>query len=384
MRRLRNRRGVTLILMAVSLVVLIGVAAFAVDFGQMYLYRSQLHAASDAAALAGVERLAKKDFVGAADTGVVYGQLHRVANTTAGITAANVIPGSWNFATSGPFIPAPGGDWTRVENNAVQATTNYTASYGFGRIFGATTRARGATSVAWIGYVGGTECVRPWAMPYQMLLEQLYGAAAPANPYNPSYNLSAMDVQNLAAATSANNILLKIGSASQSVVNGNFYGVALPPQEYANGTQGNPWSGGNDYENGIKQSCQYVRNMMVAQGGSPTIGPNDWLAGENGNMIGPTVQAVRSLCGITTNATVFPCNPPVALKIAIWDTFGDAPNFPSGCGNRCYHVKYIGFFMVTGMTDTPSDGVTGYFSSLTTSGVLSGVPGPLRKLALVQ
>ena len=150
MRRLRNRRGVTLILMAVSLVVLIGVAAFAVDFGQMYLYRSQLHAASDAAALAGVERLAKKDFVGAADTGVVYGQLHKVANTTAGITAANVIPGSWNFATSGPFIPAPGGDWTRVENNAVQATTNYTASYGFGRIFGATTRARGATSVAWI------------------------------------------------------------------------------------------------------------------------------------------------------------------------------------------------------------------------------------------
>ena len=48
--KLENRRGVTLVLMAFMLTVLIGSAAFAVDFGRMYLYRTQLHAASDAAA----------------------------------------------------------------------------------------------------------------------------------------------------------------------------------------------------------------------------------------------------------------------------------------------------------------------------------------------
>src|SRR5207249_7738044 len=55
--RQRNRRGFTLILAALMMTILIGAAAFAVDFGRMYLYRNQLHAATDAAALAAAFRV---------------------------------------------------------------------------------------------------------------------------------------------------------------------------------------------------------------------------------------------------------------------------------------------------------------------------------------
>lgn len=293
-----------------------------------------------------------------------------------------------------PFTPAAGGSWTASTNNAVQATSRYAANYRFGQLFGFSTRMRTATSIAAVGSVGSTDCIRPWAVPYQTMLDILY---PPANTVSAAtYNLTSADVVRLAAMTTANNFFLKIGSASSGVVSGNFYGVRLPPILYANGTVGNPWSGGNNYSNALGYTCAQLASAMAGQSTNPNIGIGDWLQAENGNMAGPTGQGVAALCqtagnGGTTpanasgNAT-FTCNVPVSIKMTMWATSGNAPGV-SGCGGACFLVKYIGVFAVTGYTKgtgSNPDGVTGYFSALVTSGQFSGTPGPVKRIALVQ
>jgi hypothetical protein len=70
----------------------------------------------------------------------------------------------------------------------------------------------------------------------------------------------------------------------------------------------------------------------------------------------------------------------------MWASYGDAPG-TTGCGGKCFLIKYLGVFAVTGYTKATGgnpDGVTGYFSSLLSSGSFSGAPGPIKKIALVQ
>ncbi len=54
--KLSNRKGFTLILSALLIFVFLGAAVMAVDVGHMQLRRADVHAASDAAALAGIEK----------------------------------------------------------------------------------------------------------------------------------------------------------------------------------------------------------------------------------------------------------------------------------------------------------------------------------------
>ena len=57
MRRVEHRRGAVIVLVAVALAVLIGVAALSVDGGHLYQSRRKLQTAADAAAEAGAIEL---------------------------------------------------------------------------------------------------------------------------------------------------------------------------------------------------------------------------------------------------------------------------------------------------------------------------------------
>ena len=56
------------------------------------------------------------------------------------------------------------------------------------------------------------------------------------------------------------------------------------------------------------------------------------------------------------------------------------------CTPRCFQVKIVGVFVVTGFTKSPSgdDGIIGYFSAIASSGTLSATPTPIQKIALVK
>jgi hypothetical protein len=348
-------------MVSLLLVILVGVTAIAIDFGRMYLFRTQLHTSSDAAAMAGALRVLAGDATGAVDTSVAYGTSHQVDQSWAAMTHADVVPGTWDWQTS-TFTPAPGLSWTSSAVNAVQATARYNAPFTFGRIFGYASRARQATSIAAVGSVGATDCVRPFAIPYAVLLEVLYPGAAPPV----TYDLTVADVARLRTLTIANEILLKVGDSGQSPVPGNFYAVRLPPVQYANGESGDPWHGANSYRNAIGASCDQLPYV---------VGVGDWLQAEQGNMVGPTRDGVATLCGVAGGQS-FRCSPPVAVKIAIWDVASRsiAPHYS-------FRVKYVGAFFVTGFS---KDGVTGYFQSIASTGSFTPEPGPLSKVALVR
>ena len=50
---------------------------------------------------------------------------------------------------------------------------NFTGTYNFGRFFGFNTRVLYDTAVAIRGSVNTSTCIRPWAIPYQALLDVL-------------------------------------------------------------------------------------------------------------------------------------------------------------------------------------------------------------------
>ena len=378
MNRFKNRRGATMILVGVSLVALVGVMALAIDMGRMYLFRAQVHVSSDAAALAGAERLLREQYAGAADTAVAYGQLNLVDGATPAISTADIEPGVWQ---GGNFTPT--GSWSSA-SNAVRATSRYTATYRFGRIMGLTTRLRLARSVAAIGSASGTACARPLAVPYQRLLDARYGDGVKDAL---TYALTAEDIEWF-----SNNhvpILLKSGNSNANIVNGNFYGMRLPPQVYADGVMGNPWSGADDFGHALSATCDDLAVRIQNAGGRPYVSVGDWMRGENGNMVNKARDAIAALCranggieppGGTGNKS-FTCNVPTRLIIAMWDVSGDAPG-TNACGNKCFRVKAVGAFYVTEYVK--DEGVRGYFSDVVAQGAFSPFPGLIKRIALVQ
>ena len=370
--RLKGRRGVTLVLTASMMTGLLIAVGFAVDMSRMYLYRTELQSAADAAALAGVITLSSGGGATAINDALDYNQRNKVGDSIRTLVAGDIYPGNWSLANVWSDRA-----WTDADANAVKVTTRYPGSFTFGKLAGLTTKNLTATAIAVHGSVGKDKCVRPWAVPYVLMLQKIF-APNPA-PDPTTYNLTDADVAKLRTMTAADWVDLKVGDSKDVINSGNFYGVELPPQEYANGTAGSPWSGGSNYTTAISTSCENLASMM---GSNPFVGVGDWLAPENGNMKTPTKKAVQDLCGITNPAV--DCTTPVRVIIALWDQSGDAPHFNSGCGGKCFHVKYMGVFYVTGYNES-TDAVKGFFQTMSDpGGGFVAAPGPVGKNALVR
>jgi Flp pilus assembly protein TadG len=138
------QRGQVLALCAVFLVVLMGMAAAAIDVGSWYLARRQVQSAADSAALAGASQLA-------------------VSWSSAASTAAA------NYATNGKS-----GDsvtyqntTTLASNDTVKVTASRTAPGFFSKVFGVNTMKLTATASATIksySKIISTGQVMPWAV----------------------------------------------------------------------------------------------------------------------------------------------------------------------------------------------------------------------------
>ncbi|HLB09471.1 MAG TPA: hypothetical protein VK617_08040, partial [Gemmatimonadaceae bacterium] len=114
------------------------------------------------------------------------------------------------------------------------------------------------------------------------------------------------------------------------------------------------------------------------------IGPGTILHGDPGAGSGQTDKALQDLCGVNVNPnSPFSC-PGVKVKLAIWDQ----NNGLSGA-NLTVRVKYVGVFGINlftpGSGKSGVDQISGYFSTMATSGSFSATPGPTTgSIALVQ
>jgi Flp pilus assembly protein TadG len=125
MRRARGERGQILAVVALALVALLGIAAFAIDVGYAYYAKRQLQSATDAAALAGAQDLPN------ATTAVSTATSYAAANTPSNLAF------NFTYVTSctATAVVATG---CTASVNPNQLTVNGTASTNtwFARIFG--------------------------------------------------------------------------------------------------------------------------------------------------------------------------------------------------------------------------------------------------------
>lgn len=146
-----RRRGSALVYVSATFVALIAFASLAVDLSRVYVVRSELQLAADAAARYGVTGLMTS--VTAAETCAVDSANDNTADGTAVVINpdADIVFGRW---ANKKFTPLSGP--ARSTANAIQVTARRTAASGaavplfFARVIGKTSHDVAATSVAYL------------------------------------------------------------------------------------------------------------------------------------------------------------------------------------------------------------------------------------------
>jgi Flp pilus assembly protein TadG len=156
--RRRRREGSVAILVAFSLVVLIGFTAMAVDASHLYKVRNELQAGADASALAAAFHInGEASGITAANTAAkTLSASNDAYNSSVEVLDADIQPGFWDLETEtfDPSVTNP------TLQNAVQVTTHRNSTHGapvfgpFASIFGQSQTDVSASAIAVAGGVG--------------------------------------------------------------------------------------------------------------------------------------------------------------------------------------------------------------------------------------
>ena len=169
--RSATRRGATLVMVALLIVLIGGMAAFAIDLARIYGGVNEMQTGSDAAALAGAVRLQRVPGVSAVANVQAFAASNSAFGSAVSLAAGDVDGGFWNPATS-VFVA---GSWATA--NAVRVTTHNTPALAFGRLMNRTSLSANRAGVAWIANQATRDCIKPWGVPISTLTTILGGAS---------------------------------------------------------------------------------------------------------------------------------------------------------------------------------------------------------------
>lgn len=360
-----GRRGQVLVVFALVLFVLLGMAALAVDVGYLFSVRHELQRSADAGALAGASAFQE----GPWDNTDLSSPTMVAADTRARDIASrdhvSRVPLDRNAEVAVSF---PATDRIRV-------TTSRTANLFFARVLGVTSRPVNATAVAEAAVANrGLRCLKPWGVPLP------WDDADGDNKYDPGERVYSLD--ELGAGF---RIILKVGEpfnnpnnldniASLQQESGHFFALSLCDD-----------SGGADYRNRIEAPC--LDDCQVNEG--------DLVDLKTGNTVGPTRQGVDGLIATDAGATYDPAtnevrdsgyadwhDSPRLVKVPLYD-----PNQMLRQGSTQMQVDAFGGFWLEGY-NTSQGTVIGYYVPDTAAGARSDTgpaPGPqLKVLRLVE
>ncbi len=279
-----GRRGSIAVTAALSLVVLVGFGAFAIDYGYLHFKRSQLQTAADTAALAGAAVLLSsgENLEQIQDVAVDIGRKNLTADDdpTGALTLGDV-----TFYKGG--VPAA------VSPDAVEVTVNRTTGAGnpvdlfLGPVLGRQDADVSATARASLFCSAGTNCLKPLSPPAKFTWDDSCdGNKKYKNngqlDYDSACELSSVEVQGYGEADLGTSIVLKMGDSSDTNVPGHYNPVDFPPSN-----KGAPVSGADEYRENLTNSCAGSNNTSVEAGDSLQIEP--------GKMTGPTKQGISDL-----------------------------------------------------------------------------------------
>ncbi len=356
---LKDERGVSLAFVAISMVVVLGFAALAIDVGMLYTAKGQAQNAADSGALAGAGNLLvnPNDAVDATNVAVSFTNTHSVVNEPVAVGAADVAV-TLDDSACPAVSPAPG--------PCVTVTVNHTVPTFFARVLGFDTVAIQADATAQVGPANQTSCLKPWIIPdgYQEFVN-------PPGEFNPGdyYQKGVTSYGTNFRGPSQDwglQLTLKVGNPQATPAPGQFYPIDLP-------LPGEPDTGGSRYSENI-----YSCNALPVQ-----VGDLVWT--ETGNMVGPTRQGVQELInkdplaswdstyGIVGSSFAAGGSPRLVL-VPMFD-----PGNPPTAGKQQLEVVNIAGFFVDYMND---DEVTGHL--MPGMGVGSGTGAMLQSVRLVE
>ena len=324
---LKSRRGVSLAFVAILMVVLLGMAALAVDVGMLYNAKGQAQNAADSGALAGAGSLimTPNDSTTATSVAETFAEQHVIIKD-----AVQIIPNEdiqVDLANRRVTVTA-----RRIMDRGNAVPTFFAKVLGFDLV------DVEATAVAEVAPAGSAACLKPWAIPdaYDDLVMPPEEFNDPGDyyesgvtSYGTTYRGPSMDW--------GLQLTLKHSNPGDAVAPGQFYPIDLPLPD------GGPIVGGDKYRENIA-TC----NGQIVQVG-------DDVQTENGNMIGPTQQGVKELISMDPLATwdsfmgvVNSAYPPGAsprmVRVPMFD-----PRYPPTPGKQDITITNIGGFFIEGM-----------------------------------
>jgi Putative Flp pilus-assembly TadE/G-like len=315
----RNRyddRGVSILIIAVSMIFVLGMAGLGIDLASLYVGRNQSQRAADAGALAAGQYLASMGCT--ASSGSVSADCQAKAkNQAAAVTNANLIAGI------SPDVSATNNIdvkflVTSANDPQVQVIAGRDTAHGnpmptfFVKIFGIQTANVSAKAVAEAYNPSGgpvssvSQCVKPWLMPN--CDEAHLWKAFQSTPNNPNCQGS-VQFTNTPYPTPANFdptdakpalsedqtrgelMTLKSSDPSQASAPSQFYPVYLPPGSVASSCPSCANGGGGS---GPNSGSLYRQNIECCNTSAITCGPQT-IQPITGNMVGPTGQGVDCL-----------------------------------------------------------------------------------------
>jgi Flp pilus assembly protein TadG len=379
MRRGKNRKGATLVLVALSMTVLLGFAAFGVDLSQMGAYRSELQRAADAGAHAGAIQLTKTRYDSAAaiassfaTSNVVFGKVP---------TVDLVEYGTWNNANGTFTVICSTGVTCSAATvktaDAIRITVHGSGTNIFAGILGFFGFTITTKAVGWAAPTVATSgCVKPFAAPYKMLTVALNRARGLPDSYSPTrFPLEQADLDVIRDNPTSLTVCLKQGStgtqctAAQAGTSypGNYQAVDLNPGD----------NGASDYQANIAAGCF-------------SAGPGDALFAESGNMAGPTSSGKDAWCAnfavgnCVMKAALYESVAPVGTVATNGQTCTKGAEQANGSG-WCYVIKMVGSFIVTDASGNGSNAkIMGYFTNSIDSGPIGGTKGTLQRPVIAQ
>jgi hypothetical protein len=168
-RWIRDQRGAALIHVGIAIFVLVGMSAFVLDFGVMWLSRRQAQNAADAGALSGaIARMLDETADEPAADGLAYKSAYAAATINEVFNEAGGVRVTWEC----PDYVDEDAKCVRVDvhrdgegvADGLANNSNVLPVY-FANLFGLSSQKVRATATAWVGIGNSTDCMKPFAIP---------------------------------------------------------------------------------------------------------------------------------------------------------------------------------------------------------------------------
>lgn len=330
-----GRQGAVLVMATMMMAGLMVVTAIAVDLSRLFVLRTELQTAADAAALAAALRL-NEDRSRAGPTATTTAQANQAMGGRAEVDSVRF--GIWR-ASDRTFVRTS----SPIGADAAQVTVGRSTTYLLGRFIAGGPIRVTARATAWAGAPAVRACVMPWFILHHDYMQALGKRHEDV--------LTHEDVRTLRdTATNKRWITVRLNrTANQRPAPGAFYGMVLP-SPYSGET---PQTGDAAYRDNIDHCNTMERGWVAKTEQVATTGSQTWPGLQDlcPQLTGGVCYNESGGVGVPVNVSIF-CTGPEHEPPTMW-----------------FQVEWLTGLMITGGRQTSSyTEITGYLIAARGSG----------------